>query len=121
MKDLIRFLRLDQPENCTVRRQLGRMQTLQKDLLPILVNFHEEDKLLDVSIKSVYFIIVADRHTDRWTDRHTDRKKHEQTDRKTQTDRQTERHKQTDRHTDRQTERHINRQTERHKQTDRKT
>lgn len=55
MKDLIRFLRLDPPETCTVRRQLGRMQTVQKDLLPILVNFHEDEKLLDASIKLVSF------------------------------------------------------------------
>jgi timeless len=51
MKDLIRFLRLDLPETCNIRRQLGQMQTVQKDLLPILVNFHEDEKLLDASIK----------------------------------------------------------------------
>ena len=50
MKDLIGFLKRD-TSSCLTRRQLGCTQILQTDLLSILVNFWEDENLLNACIK----------------------------------------------------------------------
>ncbi|XP_065827146.1 protein timeless homolog isoform X3 [Oscarella lobularis] len=50
MKDLIGFLKRD-TSSCLTRRQLGCTQILQTDILSILVNFWEDENLLNACIK----------------------------------------------------------------------
>ena len=42
VKDLIRFLRDDEMVSSHIRRHLGQARILQRDLIPILSNFHED-------------------------------------------------------------------------------
>lgn len=42
VKDLIRFLRDDELVSSRIRRHLGQARILQRDLIPILSNFHED-------------------------------------------------------------------------------
>eukprot|EP00117_Sycon_ciliatum_P007280 scpid20136/ scgid10456/ Protein timeless homolog len=52
-KDLISFLKLDDESSCTYRLQMATAHILQKDLLSVLVNFHEDERLMDVIIRLI--------------------------------------------------------------------
>ncbi|XP_052803681.1 protein timeless homolog isoform X2 [Mya arenaria] len=50
VKDLIRFLKRED-DTCDVRRQLCHAQVIQRDLLPILVHYEEEEALWETVIR----------------------------------------------------------------------
>lgn len=46
VKDLIRFLKRDD-DSCAIRRELGEMEILQKDLIPIIKHYSDDRILLE--------------------------------------------------------------------------
>ena len=50
VKDLIRFLKRE-TETGDVRQELGKTQTLQKDLIPLVKQFHKDKVLFDAVIR----------------------------------------------------------------------
>lgn len=50
VKDLIRFLRRED-ESCGIRRDLGHTQIVQKDLIPIIKEYKDDDVLLDTVLR----------------------------------------------------------------------
>ena len=50
VKDLIKFLKRED-ESCDIRRQLGEAQIFQKDLIPIVKQYHEDRILLETLIR----------------------------------------------------------------------
>ncbi|XP_033732500.1 protein timeless homolog isoform X2 [Pecten maximus] len=50
VKDLIRFLKRED-ETCDIRRQLGHAQIVQKDLVPLVKQYHEERQLFETLIR----------------------------------------------------------------------
>ena len=50
VKDLIRLLRYDN-DSCDVRRQLGEVEIVSRDLLPIIKQYHDDRILFDTVIR----------------------------------------------------------------------
>lgn len=50
LKDLIRFLRRED-ETCNIRRQMGDARLLQKDLIPILMHYGDDDEMVDIVMR----------------------------------------------------------------------
>ncbi|PVD36095.1 hypothetical protein C0Q70_03066 [Pomacea canaliculata] len=49
VKELIRFLRRED-DTCDIRRQLGDAQILQKDLVPLVKQYHNDKPIFDAVI-----------------------------------------------------------------------
>lgn len=49
--DIIKFLRIEDRKTCDIRRQIAASKTMEKDLLPILVKYFEENDLLDAMLR----------------------------------------------------------------------
>lgn len=50
VKELIRFLRRED-DTCDIRRQLGDAQILQKDLVPLVKQYHNDKPIFDAVIR----------------------------------------------------------------------
>lgn len=53
IRELIRFLRRDD-ENHEIRRFLGSASILQTDLIPIVINHHDDEELLDLLLRYIF-------------------------------------------------------------------
>lgn len=51
ISDLIKFLRIEDRKTCDVRRQLAQTMVLEKDLLPILTTYFEDQDIVEVMMR----------------------------------------------------------------------
>lgn len=49
--DLIKFLRIENRKDCDIRRQLARTKVMEKDLLPILTTYYEEQNIVEAMMR----------------------------------------------------------------------
>ncbi|XP_062120286.1 topoisomerase 1-associated factor 1 [Humulus lupulus] len=58
LKDLMRFLRRDDPQNRDVFKQVCKWNTVSKDLIPIIENFQDDRNLVLNSVKILVFLTM---------------------------------------------------------------
>lgn len=51
IKDLLRYLRKEKSDSCSVRRELGRAKIVVSDLIPLLKTYAEENSLFELVMR----------------------------------------------------------------------
>eukprot|EP00741_Cyanophora_paradoxa_P007555 tig00001154_g7307.t1 len=64
LQDLMHFIRRDNPMTNETKKLLGRWKILQNDLIPLIANYHDDDKIVYNACKLVTFLTMPAEVTD---------------------------------------------------------